>query len=161
MLNETNELNELNEHNEKGGVTVKRIAVLVLLCLFVAGLVFISDDMAFAARAKDKEKKEEKVEETAPAAPTTAGKLIYTFKNRESMGEFEQLYVAKQATFGRMGVLQAYFAMEQNNLAEIDKQMDEKFGFKMDPNKMYDLNRDSLEIREVGPITSAEPAAAD
>lgn len=137
---------------------VRRIAVLVLLCLFGAGIVFISDDMALAARAKDKETKEAKVEETAPAAEPA---VVYTFKNKEQMGEFEQLYVAKQATFGRMGVLQAYFAMEQNNLVEIDKQMDAKFGFKMDPNKMYDLNRDSLEMREVGPIASPEPAPAD
>ena len=137
---------------------MKRIVVLLLLCFFVAGSLFICDDTVFAARAKDKETKETKVEEAAaPVEP----KAVYTFKNKEQMGEFEQLYVAKQATFGRMGVLQAYFAMEQNNLTEIDKQMDGKFGFKMDPNKMYDLNRDSLEIREVGPIASPEPVPAD
>jgi len=59
-----------------------------------------------------------------------------------------------------MGVLQAYFAMEQNNLMEIDKQMEEKFGFKMDPTKMYDLNRDTLEISELGTIPMP-PAPAE
>ena len=77
------------------------------------------------------------------------------------MQEFDQLYVAKQATFGRMGVLQAYFTMEQNNLQEIDKQLEKKFDFKMDSNKMYDLNREAMEIKEAGTIPQqpAQPAA--
>jgi len=51
-----------------------------------------------------------------------------------------------------MSVLQAYFSLETNNLQAIDKQMEEKFKLKMDPKKMYDLNRDAMEIREVGDI---------
>ncbi len=86
--------------------------------------------------------------------------MICKFKNDKELGEFEKLYVSKQATFGRMGVLQAYFAMEQNNLTQIDKEMQKKFGFKMDPSKMYDLNRDKKEIREVGPVPKAAPIPA-
>ena len=133
---------------------MKRIATVLMLIVFAAGLVLISNDVALAARRKDKEKEEVK-EETKAEEP----KLIYSFKSDEEMGEFEQLYIAKQATFGRMGVLQAYFALEQNNLTEIDKQMNEKFGFSMDPAKIYDLNRETKEIKEVGPIP-APPASA-
>jgi hypothetical protein len=59
-----------------------------------------------------------------------------------------------------MGVLQAYFAMEQNNLAQIDKEMQDKFGFKMDPTRMYNLNRDSMEITEVGPVPNQQQQPA-
>lgn len=134
---------------------MKKVIVLLLLVVFVAGLVFVADDACAAWRKKDEEKAEDVVV-AAPAEPETT--LLYTFKNDEELGEFEQLYVSKQATFGRMGVLQAYFSMEQNNLMEIDRQMEEKFGFKMDPTKMYDLNRDDKEIRELGPIPAAAPA---
>ncbi|MBU4312507.1 MAG: hypothetical protein KJ706_07295 [Candidatus Omnitrophica bacterium] len=135
---------------------MKKVIVLLLLVVFVAGLVFVADDACAAWRKnKDDEEKAEVVEKAAPAEPEAA--LICTFKNDEELGEFEQLYVSKQATFGRMGVLQAYFSMEQNNLMEIDRQMEEKFGFRMDPSKMYDLNRDNKEIRELGPIPVAPP----
>ena len=133
---------------------MKKVIVLLLLVVFVAGLVFMADDACAAwGKKKDKDKEEDAVE-VAPAEPDTT--LIYTFKNDEELGEFEKFYVSKQATFGRMGVLQAYFSMEQNNLMEIDRQMEEKFGFKMDSTKMYDLNRDTKEIRELGPIPVAE-----
>ena len=144
---------------------MKKIVLLLVLFTFLTGLFIISSDEAFAAwgRRRAKEKKEEEVNKAiAEAAEESSlapeAKLIYTFKSDEEMTEFEQFYVSKQATFGRIGVLQAYFAMEQNNLAEIDRQMQEKFGFSMDPNKMYDLNRDSKEIREVGVIPAPVPA---
>ncbi len=128
---------------------MRKIVAVLMLVMFVAGLVLVADDAAFAAwgRKKDKEAEAQEVVADAPK-----GKVVCSFKNDEQMTEFEQLYISKQATFGRMGVLQAYFAMEQNNLTEIDRQMQEKFGFRMDPNNMYDLNRDNKEIRELGPI---------
>ena len=135
---------------------MKKLIVLLVCIAFVAGLVFVSQNEAFAAwgKNKDKDKKKEKKEEVVEMAPTAVekGELLYTFKNDDELAEFEQLYIQKQATFGRMGVLQAYFGMEQNNLGQIDNQMNEKFGFKMDPSKMYDLNRDTKEIREAGPL---------
>jgi hypothetical protein len=113
--------------------------------------MFICSDMALAAKDKpaaaaitEVKKVEDKKAEDA--------KVACKFKTKEEMQEFEKLYVAKQATFGRMGVLQAYFTMEQNNLKEIDKQIEKKFDFKMDPTKMYDLNRETMEIKEGGPI---------
>ena len=124
---------------------MKRIISLLALVAFVTGMVFVASDDAFARRKKDKK------EADKPAAAEES-KLLHKFNTQEELAEFEQLYVAKQATFGRMGVLQAYFAMEQNNLTEIDKQLEEKFGFKMESDKMYDLNRDAMEIREVAPI---------
>jgi hypothetical protein len=136
---------------------VKKIMVLAALVAFAVGIMFICSDIAIAA-AKDKPK-------AAVAAPMPAavvapeGKVVCKFKDKDQMAEFEQLYVAKQATFGRMSVLQAYFSLEQNNLQEIDKQMDKKFNFKMDSSKMYDLNRDGMEIKEVGDIPKQpEPA---
>jgi len=130
---------------------VKKLIVLLALVVFAAGLVLVSQDEAFSARGKDKAEEAKAVTAVTAAAPES--KLLCKFKNADQMAEFEQLYVAKQATFGRMGVLQAYFAMEQNNLIEIDKQMEEKFKFKMDPSKMYDLNRDTLEIKEaISPV---------
>ena len=145
---------------------MKKLIVLLVCIAFVAGLVLVSQDEVFAAwgRKKDEGKKEEKKEEVVEAAETETAEvvtekeeLLYTFKNDNEMAEFEQFYIQKQATFGRMGVLQAYFAMEQNNLAQIDNQMEEKFGFKMDPSKIYDLNRDTNEIREAGPIAAPAP----
>ena len=131
---------------------MKKIIVFAALIAFAAGLMFICGDMAFAA-AKDKPK------EAAAAAPARVEakkaeepKVVCKFKTKDELQEFEQLYISKQATFGRMSVLQAYFSMEQNNLQAIDKQMEEKFKFKMDPNKMYDLNRDTMEVREVGTV---------
>lgn len=138
--------------------------VLVALVAFAAGIIFICSDIAIAA-AKDKPKEAAApVAQAAALAPAKAaapeGKVVCKFKDKDQMTEFEQIYVAKQATFGRMSVLQAYFSLEQNNLQEIDKQMDKKFNFKMDPNKMYDLNRDAMEIREVGDVSKqASPAA--
>ncbi|MBU1934400.1 hypothetical protein KKE87_04145 [Patescibacteria group bacterium] len=132
---------------------MKRIVVLLALVVFAAGLVVFSNDMAFSAWGKDKAIAKE--EENTPTAEEA--KLIYTFKSDEELAEFEQLYIAKQATFGRMGVLQAYFSLEQNNLTEIDKQMNEKFRFTMDPSKMYDLNREIKEIKEVGLVPTAMP----
>lgn len=137
---------------------MRKIIVLLMLVAFVAGLVLIASDNGFAAWGRKKDKAKEAVAEAVPEAPEP--KAIYSFKSDEEMGEFEQLYVSKQATFGRMGVLQAYFAMEQNNLMEIDRQMEERFGFKMDPTKMYDLNRDTKEVRELG-IVPPPPAPAE
>ena len=138
---------------------MKKITLLLVLAVFVAGLVLIASDEGFAAwgrqKTEEKEVTAEAVKTVQPVAEVE-GEIIYTFKNDEAMTEFEQLYVAKQATYGRMGVLQAYFAMEQNNLTAIDKQMDEKFGFKIDPTKTYDLDRDTREIKETGMI--APPA---
>lgn len=139
---------------EKKEGMMKKVISLMALLVFITGMVFITDNDAFAKRKKD-DKAETKTED---ATQVPEPKLIYTFKDMEEMGEFEQLYVSKQATFGRMGVLQAYFAMEQNNLAAIDAQMEEKFGFKMDPSRMYDLNRDNLEIRELGPLVAPTSA---
>jgi hypothetical protein len=137
---------------------VRKIIVLVALVAFAAGLMFIYSDMALAAKDKPaaaaateaKKVEDKKAEE---------GKVACKFKTKDDMQEFEKLYVAKQATFGRMGVLQAYFTMEQNNLQELDKQMEKKFNFKMDPSKMYDLNRETMEIKEAGPIPQ-QPAPA-
>lgn len=123
---------------------MKKIVALAVCMLFLGGLIVISSSGISFAKDKDKDiKAEEKKDEV---------KVICKFKTKEKMTEFEQLYVAKQAIFGRMGVLQAYFSMEQNNLKEIDKQLEEKLGLKMDPTKMYDLNREAMEIRELGPI---------
>jgi len=136
----------------QGGVRMKSIKTVAVGIAFLAGIMLICSDMAFAAKdkaAKDEKKVEEKKAEEPKA------KVVCKFKNKDQMAEFEQLYVAKQATFGRMGVLQAYFTMEQNNIQEIDKQLEEKFKFKMDPNKMYDLNRETMEIKEVG--AAAQP----
>nr|MBU1327741.1 hypothetical protein [Candidatus Omnitrophota bacterium] len=136
---------------------MKKIMVLAALVVFTAGIMLVCSDMAVAA-AKDKSKAKVTAPIT-PVAPAPAkvaaapeGKVVCNFKDKDQMTEFEQIYVAKQATFGRMSVLQAYFSLEQNNLQEIDKQMEKKFNFKMDPNKMYDLNRDAMEIREVGDV---------
>jgi len=127
---------------------VKRIVMVVTFFAFLAGIIFIHADMVSAAPKDNKPaaNKDLKVEEKKEA------KVVCKFKDADQMKEFEQLYIAKQAAFGRMSVLQAYFSLEQNNLQEIDKQMDKKFNLKMDPNKMYDLNRDTMEIREMGDI---------
>jgi len=134
---------------------VKKIIVLVAVVAFAAGLVFICNDTAMAASKKDT-KPAAKPTVVAPASAAAVkapeGKVVCKFKDKDQMTEFEQLYVAKQATFGRMNVLQAYFSLEQNNLLEIDKQMEAKFKFKMDATKMYDLNREAMEIKEVGDI---------
>ena len=121
---------------------MKKIVVLVVSL----GFMFICSNMVLAA-AKDKPKETPKVEaKKTEASP----EVVCKFKTKEEMQEFEQLYTAKQATFGRMSVLQAYFSLEQSNLQEIDKQMEKKFNFKMDPKKMYDLDRDSMVIKETG-----------
>ena len=137
---------------------MKKLIVLLALVVFVVGLVVVSQDTAFSAWGKGKEDKSAEGASAVEPASDAESKLVYKFKNADEMAQFENLYVIKQATFGRMGVLKAYFAMEQNNLAEIDKQMDEKFGFKMDVNKMYDMDRDTMEIKETGPV--AAPALA-
>lgn len=141
---------------------MKKIIVLTAFVAFMAGLVFICSDTAIAASKDKKPATEPKVMAPAPV-PVKApeGKVICKFKDKDQMTEFEQLYVAKQATFGRMSVLQAYFSLEQNNLQEIDKQMESKFKFKMDPSKMYDLNRENMEIREVGDVPKPEAPAAE
>jgi|GEM_PF-1277700 len=139
---------------------VKKYLVLLLLIIFIGGIILASTDLLLAkdkaGSGKATATEPKKAEKEKPSETSTAPepKVVCKFKNDDEMKEFEQLYIAKQATFGRMGVLQAYFSMEQNNLAEIDKKMEEKFGFKMDPTKMYDLNRDTREIRELGPIES-------
>jgi len=140
---------------------VKKLIVLLALVVFVSGALVVCSDVGLAAWwDKDSGTEDANAEEVQAVAAPTAGataaeaKLVCSFKTDEEMTEFEQLYVAKQATFGRMGVLQAYFAMEQNNLTTIDQQMNEKFGFIMDPSKMYDLNRDSKEIRELGNVVA-------
>ena len=130
---------------------MRKIIVLVALVAFAAGLMFICSDMALAAKDKPAAAATTEVKKVEDKKAEDA-KVACKFKTKEEMQEFEKFYVAKQATFGRMGVLQAYFTMEQNNLQEIDKQMEKKFNFKMDPSKMYDLNRETMEIKEGGPI---------
>ncbi|MCX5687583.1 MAG: hypothetical protein NTV71_02930 [Candidatus Omnitrophica bacterium] len=120
---------------------MKKIVILVTLIVFVySGTVFA------AAKTKSAAVEAKKVEDKKIVEPN----VMCKFKTKEEMQEFEKLYTAKQATFTRMSVLQVYFSVEQSNLQEIDNQMDKKFNFKMDPNKMYDLNRDTMEIRETG-----------
>lgn len=125
---------------------MRKIIVLAMLAVFTAGSMFVYSDMALAA-AKDKPKETPKIETKKTEEPS---KVVCEFKTKKEMQEFEQLYTAKQAALGRMSVLQAYFSLEQSNLQEIDKQMDKKFNFKMDQYKMYDLNRDSMVIKETG-----------
>jgi hypothetical protein len=129
---------------------VRKIIALTVVTVFALGLVFTGANKAFAASAKDKPvvAAAPKAEEKKAEAP----KIVCKFKDKDQMAEFEKLYVAKQATFGRMGVLQAYFTMEQSNLQEIDKQMEKTFNFKMDQSKMYDLDRENMEIKEVGAV---------
>lgn len=129
---------------------MKKIIVLAVAAIFAIGLIFISADMAMAAsKEKAKQTTTPKVEAKKAEEPA---KVVCKFKTKEDMQEFEKLYVAKQATFNRMGVLQAYFTLEQSNLQEIDKQMEKKFDFKMDLTKMYDLNREAMEIKEAGTL---------
>jgi hypothetical protein len=137
---------------------VRKIIVLVALVAFAAGLMFIYSDMALAAKDKPAAAAATEVKKVEDKKAEDA-KVACKFKTKEEMQEFEKLYVGKQATFGRMGVLQAYFTMEQSNLQELDKQMEKKFNFKMDPSKMYDLNRETMEIKEAGPIPQ-QPAPA-
>ena len=126
---------------------MKKFLVLALVAVFaVTGIVILSNSAVFAKDA------------AAVTKPAAEQKVVCKFKTKEEMQEFEQLYVAKQATFGRMGVLQAYFSMEQNNIQEIDKQLEKKFNFKMDSTKMYDLNRDNMEIRESGNVPQPQQA---
>jgi len=117
----------------------------VLIYLILAGFIFVYSGVV---TAKDNPKEEKGSE----AKKTEESRVVCKFKTKDEMREFEKLYAAKQATFGRMGVLQAYFSMEQDNLKEINNQIDKKFKFKMNPDKMYDLNRESMEIREAGDI---------
>lgn len=138
---------------------MRRTIALVVFLVFVVGLVLISSDAMSAWFGKGEEQQVANAEEMAGEAE--GSKLVYAFDGKEEMAEFEQLYISKQATFGRMGVLQVYFAMEQANLTEIDRQMEERFGFKMDPSLIYDLNRDTMEIKEVGPITAPATALAE
>ena len=147
---------------------MKKIMVLVAFVAFAAGLIFICGGTAIAATAAKDKSPAAKPTVTAPASTQAAaavkapeGKVVCKFKDKDQMAEFEKLYVAKQATFARMSVLQAYFSLEQNNLTEIDKQSEATFKFKMDPSKMYDLNREAMEIKEVGDIPKqpAQPAA--
>lgn len=123
---------------------MRKITIFLMLLVFVVSFMSFSDSAVLAARNKKETKESE--------AKAPESKLVCKFRNKEDMAEFEQLYISKQATFGRMGVLQAYFAMEQNNLAEIDKKMEEEFGFKMDADKTYDLDREAMEIRELPPV---------
>ena len=131
---------------------MKKIFVVLLVAVFAVGVVLISSEAMAAG-------KDVAAKEKPAVVKAEEQKVVCKFKSKEEMQEFEQLYVAKQATFGRMGVLQAYFSMEQNNIQEIDKQLEKKFNFKMDPNKMYDLNRDGMEIKEAGNVPQ-QPAPA-
>ncbi|PIP67756.1 MAG: hypothetical protein COW92_04845 [Candidatus Omnitrophica bacterium CG22_combo_CG10-13_8_21_14_all_43_16] len=140
-------------------MAVKKIIGLAALVAFAAGLVFICSDTAIAAARDKKTTAKPTVTAPIPAPAVPEGKVVCKFKDKDQMAEFEKLYVAKQATFGRMSVLQAYFSLEQSNLQEIDKQLESKFKLKMDPSKMYDLNRDAMEIREAGDIPKQQPAA--
>jgi len=126
---------------------MKKLGIFVTLIVFVAGFLFISNDEAFAWRKK---KKEPKVEEVKPAPVPDDSKLVYTFNNDQEMQEFEQILRTKQAAFIRMDTLRLYFQMERNTLAEMDKQILEKFGFQMEGNRNYDLNRDTKELRDLG-----------
>jgi hypothetical protein len=143
---------------------VRKFILFLTVIAFVGGFVFICDD-AFAWRKKQTGAEATKTqgrdkaamqEEITQAAAVPEQPIVCRFKDDQDMEEFEQLYTSKQATFGRIGVLQAYFSMEQNNLEEIDRQMKEKFGFQMDSDKMYDLNRDTREIRELGLAPSVQ-----
>lgn len=127
-------------------MAVKKIIVLAaLVAFFYVGFVFAAapKDKPAAVEAK---KVEDKVEDKKAVEP----KVVCRFKTKEEIQEFEKLYATKQATFTRINVLQVYYSVEQTNLQEIDKQMEKKFNFKMDPKKMYDLNRDTMEIKETG-----------
>ena len=121
---------------------MKKIIILVIIVIFTCA------SAVFAAKAKNEPVAAEvkKVEDKKAAE----SKVMCKFKTKEDMQEFEKLYAAKQATFTRINVLQVYYSVEQTNLQEIDKQMDKKFNFKMDPKKIYDLNRDTMEIKETG-----------
>lgn len=114
---------------------MKKIIILLVFFIFAIGLTFFSNDRAFTLSEE---------------------KGAHTFASQEEMAKFEQLYAAKQATFNRMGVLQAYFVMEQRNLQQIDQQTEGSFGFKVDLNKRYVFDRDSLEVKEEGFLLSQD-----
>ena len=131
---------------------MKKCFIVFIVFAFVVSLGCFVNQAVYAKDAPKAVEKKSEVKTAAPVAAKEDPKVVCKFKSKEDLQEFEKLYVAKQATFARMSVLQAYFSLEQNNLQEIDKQSDSKFKFKMDPSKMYDLNRETLEIKEVGDV---------
>ncbi|MBN1794604.1 MAG: hypothetical protein JW844_06535 [Candidatus Omnitrophica bacterium] len=101
---------------------------------------------------------EEPAEVPQPVAPpqVTPGDIVYQFADATEMQEFERLYAAKMAVNSRIAVLANYIAMERNNLDQIDAQIYLKYKFNLDPNKMYNLDRQSMVIAEVAPPPAQE-----
>ncbi|HAZ10657.1 MAG: hypothetical protein A2047_04185 [Omnitrophica bacterium GWA2_41_15] len=113
-----------------------------------------------AVYAKDAPKAVEKKAEAKAAEPAAVEreepKVVLKFKSIEDAQEFDKLFSEKQVSFIIMAGLNKYGLQEQKNVDEIDKQIEEKFEFKMKEGKMYKLDRQKLEMLEVGDIPKQE-----
>lgn len=121
--------------------------VMVVLCL--AGLE------ACPAAETDKPKatkKEAQTQEVKTEKPETQPEVVvYKFKDRQEMNEFQRMYQQVQFIETRIAVLEGYLAQERANLEQLNAQLFLKFKFLLEPNKQYSLDVVDMIIKEVSP----------
>jgi len=135
---------------------VKKWFVVFIVFAFAASLGYFSNQAVYAKDAPKIAEKKTKIMTTGPVAEKEEPKVVHKFKSIEDAQEFDKLFSDKQVSFIVIEGLHKYALQEQKNAEEIDKQIDEKFGFKMKQGKMYRLDRQKLEMLEVGDIPKQE-----
>nr|MBU1327739.1 hypothetical protein [Candidatus Omnitrophota bacterium] len=122
---------------------MKKWFVVFMVFAFSASLGCFMNQVVYA---KDAPKAVE------PLVEKEEPKVVHKFKSMEDAQEFDKIFGEKQVSFIIIEGLHKYALQEQKNLEEIDKQIEEKFGFNMKQGKMYRLDRQKLEMLEVGDI---------
>ena len=123
-----------------------------MACFVAASLWYFANQAVYAKDAPKVVEKKAEVKAAEPVAEKEEPKVVLKFKSIEDAQEFDKLFGDKQVSFIVIEGLHKYALQEQKNIEEIDKQIEEKFEFKMKQGKMYRLDRQKLEMLEVGDI---------
>lgn len=133
----------------------KWFAVFIVFTL-AASLGCFANQAVYAKDAPKAVEKKAEAKAAEPAVEREEPKVVLKFKSIEDAQEFDKLFGNKQIAYIVIEGLGKYALLEQKNIEEIDKQIEEKFEFKMKEGKMYRLDRQKLEMLEVGDIPKQE-----
>lgn len=135
---------------------MKKWFIVFIVFAFLASLGCFANQAVYAKDAPKAVEKKTEVKAIEPVVEKEAPIVVVKFKSVEEAQEFDRLFGTKQISFIVMEGLNKYILQEQKSVEEIDKQIEEKFKFKMKEGKMYKLDREKLEMLEVGDLPKQE-----
>lgn len=138
---------------ELGVMERKRGFVMLVIVALFLGTV---DMCETGETSEPKAYKSEKHGLATEKAEVQPGGIVYKFKNRQEMEEFQIMHQQVQFINNRIAVLQDYLVQERANLEQLNAQMFLKFKFVLEPNRQYRLDTVDMTITEITPAQGVQ-----